>query len=509
MTSPVARLEISGLSKTFGEARVLADVGLSVAAGEIHGLVGQNGCGKSTLIKVLTGYHAPDGGARYLIDGQPLSLPVRWKQAHAAGVSVVHQDLGLLDELSVAENICVGGFPTHAGRIDRARSRQMADRVLRRLSVDLDPAAAVGTLTASQRAEVAVARALRDERAGSGLTILDESTRAFSGIDLERFHAMLRRIADAGGSVLMISHNLPEVLSVCDRVSVLRDGQMAAAGISTTGLDEPGLARLMLGRAVPTVVADVEGGDDEPAQEATVVSGLCSEALSSIDVEVGHGEVVGITGLPGSGYEEIAYLLSGARRASAGQVRLGSTVVDLRTASVRACIRAGIVLVPERREREGLAFDQSISDNISLPTIRRRGHAWHVGRGWQDADASAAIETLDIKPRRPMALVKQLSGGNQQKVLLAKWLTAAPSLLLLHEPTQAVDVGARHDILTAIKRAARAGMGVVIVSSEPLDLVAVCDRILLHTLHGPLEEIARDVDVIIDRMYGAAVPEHA
>jgi ribose transport system ATP-binding protein len=502
------RLEIRRLSKTFGETKVLSGVALSVAPGELHGIAGQNGCGKSTLVKILTGYHAPDPGAEYHVNGRPITFPVRWRQAHAAGVSVVHQDLGLLDEASVAENICVGGFPTtrFGHRIDRNRSRQVAQQVLARLDVNLDPSTLVGDLNASQRAEVAVARALRDEHSGTGLMILDESSRALSGVELARFHRMLRRLVRRGGSVIMISHNLPELLTVCDRVTVLRDGCIAAHGVPTQELGEPELARLMLGKDVPTLVRADQGNTGTPLPERVIVTGLRSKAMANLDLTVGAGEVVGITGLAGSGYEDIPYLLSGARRAEAGELRTGSQTLDLRKTDVRGCIRAGIALVPERREREGLAFDQSVRDNIALPTIARRGRPWFVGHRWQDIGARTAIKTLGIRPDRPEVLVKQLSGGNQQKVLLAKWLASTPSLLVLHEPTQAVDVGARHDILTAIRQAAGDGVSVVMVSSEPIDLVAACDRILLYGQQGSLEEVPRDVDEIIDRTYGTHLP---
>ena len=251
--SATPRLEVKGLSKTFGTTTVLDNAELIVMPGEIHGLAGQNGSGKSTIIKLLTGVHAPDAGAEYRVDGNAMRLPVRWPQAHAAGVSVVHQDLGLLDSLSVAENICIGGFPTRFRRIDRKRRDELAARTLARLGIDLNLAAPVETLTAAQRAEVAIARAMRDLRDGSGLIILDESTRALTGEDLERVHAMLRRLAATGSSAVMISHNLGELMSVTDRITILRDGKVVGAGLATSELDEQEIARRMLGGSVDIV----------------------------------------------------------------------------------------------------------------------------------------------------------------------------------------------------------------------------------------------------------------
>ncbi len=504
-----ARLSVRALTKTFGSARVLTDVELTVRPGEVHGLAGQNGSGKSTLIKIVTGLYTPDPGAEFEVDGEPVRLPVRWPEVHAAGISVVHQDLGLLDQLTVAENICIGGFPTtRLGRISRVRRDELAARTLDRLGVPLTPGRLVGTLTAAQRAEVAIARAMRDHTPGSGLIILDESTRALSGADLEHIHQLLRRIAADGSSALMVSHSLPELIAVTDRVTVLRDGRVAGAGLPTPGLSEPELARRMLGSTVEAVAprenrplapaasgtattstasatsitsatSDTSGTKTSP-NAAVTVTGLTGPKLAEVSFTVAPGEILGITGLPGSGYEQLPYLVTRAQAATGGQLVTRTGKVTLARGSVAACLRAGVVLVPERRDRDGLAFELNVRDNISLPKLTRNGRPWFVARRWQQDDADAAVKTLGIRPSTPSILVKQLSGGNQQKVLLAKWLTVGPDLLVLHEPTQAVDIGARTDILHALQRAANTGVAVLLVSSEPEDLVATCDRILVY-----------------------------
>jgi ribose transport system ATP-binding protein len=501
-----ARLSVRALTKTFGSARVLTDVELTVRPGEVHGLAGQNGSGKSTLIKIVTGLYTPDAGAQFEVDGEAVRLPVRWPEVHAAGVSVVHQDLGLLDQLTVAENICIGGFPTtRLGRISRGRRDELAARTLDRLGVPLTPGRLVGTLTAAQRAEVAIARAMRDHTPGSGLIILDESTRALSGADLEHIHQLLRRIAADGSSALMVSHSLPELIAVTDRVTVLRDGRVVGAGLPTPGLSEQELARRMLGSTVEAVTprenrplvpatpntattSTTSATSTTPATSTTrtspnaavTVTGLTGPKLAEVSFTVAPGEILGITGLPGSGYEQLPYLVTGAQPATGGQLVTRTGKVALARGSVAACLRAGVVLVPERRDRDGLAFELNVRDNISLPKLTRNGRPWFVARRWQQDDADAAVKTLDIRPSTPSILVKQLSGGNQQKVLLAKWLTVGPDLLVLHEPTQAVDIGARTDILHALQRAANTGVAVLLVSSEPEDLVATCDRILVY-----------------------------
>ncbi len=504
MSSTTPRLEIRALNKTFGEARVLTDVELTVLPGEIHGLAGQNGSGKSTLIKVLTGYHAPDAGAQYRINGVAMHLPVRIREVHGAGVSVVHQDLGLLDHLSVAENICVGGFPTTStGRIDRKKSAAIAVETLARLGVEIDPRAPVSELNATERAEIAIARAMRDHADDSGLIILDESTRALGGDDLERIHVLLRRIASLGSSVLMISNNLAELMEVADRVTVLRDGKVVANGASTADLTEGEIARFMLGSTVAGS-ADREHPAEQGAAPAVVVSGLTGRQLESVDFSLGRGEIVGISGLPGNGYEEIPYLLAGAQRATSGRIEVAGKSLDLAKASILTMIRAGVVLVPERRDRDGLAFEQSVRDNIALPALRFHGKPWFVARGWQRRTADKAGAELGIRPRNSQLLVKQLSGGNQQKVLLAKWFNLGPTLLVLHEPTQAVDVGARQDILNALRRAADSGMSVLLVSAEPDDLAAVCDRVLVYTPGQGLRPVTElTPDQLIEQIYQA------
>ena len=507
MTAP--RLEARGASKTFGSVTVLDAASLVVQPGEIHSLVGQNGSGKSTLVKILTGYHGPDAGMTLAVDGQPLSLPVHWRAAQAAGVSVVHQDLGLLDHLTVSENIGIGGF-VHSrltGRIDWQRQDRVAEAVLQRLAIPVSPRALVGELSAAHRAGVAIARALRATVPGEGMMILDEATRALPRDDLARMHALLGRVVESGTSVLMVSHNLEEVLTLSSRVTVLRDGRVVGEGLDTAGLTEADLARLMLGKTVDAVVRPAVTVREQVAAEVT---GLALDGHPPFSVTVRSGEVVGLTGLPGTGFEQVPYLLAGAARADAGTVRTTSGHVDLSRDGVCEALAAGIALVPERRGRDGVAVEMSVRDNLALPNLRRRGSRWHVGRGWQHRLTADSIQRLGIKSRSGEDLVKELSGGNQQKVLFAKWLSTDPDLLVLHEPTQAVDVGARADLLRAIGDAAAAGRGVLLVSSEPSDLVEICDRVLvLRPGQEPAELRTTDPDVVLDAIYSAQIPTGA
>ncbi len=495
------RIEVYDITKSFGSSQVLSAVSLIIQPGEIHGLVGENGSGKSTLVKILTGYHGCDKGASISLDGNALSVPLRWEEAHKAGISVVHQDLGLIDDLTVSENIGVGGYPVRGPfhTIDWKLQEEVAVAALERLSSSIAPRTLVGSLSAAQRAEVAVARALRDHKLGSGLIILDESTRSLTRDEMVRFYGMLHEVVNQGTSVLLVSHNLEEVLAQTDRVTVLRDGVVVGSGLLTSELSERELMQRMLGKEVSNLaVRTVQNG----YVPAVAITGLTGDGMEDLDFSIGKGEVVGITGLSGSGFEHIPYLLSGARPVAGGTVRIADETICLSKASVHRCIRAGIALVPERREQDGLAFELSMSENITLPTLRSRGKSWFVSRRWQDEESQRMSHDLGIRPSDPSLLVKQFSGGNQQKVLLAKWLSAGPRLLVLHEPTQAVDVGAKRDILGQIHQVAKSGISVLVVSIDVSDLAAVCNRVLVFSSSRKLVEISSlDVDEIMDMVY--------
>lgn len=504
MTQP-QRLVLSELNKRFGDTQVLHDVDLRIAPGEIHGLAGQNGSGKSTVIKILTGVYKPDPGASLVIDGVPMNLPVRWREVHHAGVSVVHQDLGILDQLSVAENICVGGFPRKRwiGAVDRAERDALCAEVLARIGTDIAPGTIAADLGAAERAEVAIARALRDHRRGEGLIILDEATRSLSGDELKRIHDLLRRVVSEGSSVLMISHNLVELANLADRVSVLRDGRLVASGLrsSETGPEE--IARYMLGGTLDAqrTATNARALSDDSAVAGQVV-GLRSNRVHAVSFTMHSGEILGLTGLPGSGYEHIPYMMTGAMRPSQGELSVGGRMIDLARCRPKDAIAAGVVLIPERRDRDGLALEMNVRDNLCLPTFRQRKRRWYVGLRWQDDLFARFTDTLGIKSAGPMSLVRELSGGNQQKVLLAKWLSTNPRILVLHEPTQGVDVGARNDILNTLRGVAKQGVALLLVSSETKDLVDVCHRILIYDqLNGLTEAVNHTEDDLIDEIY--------
>ena len=474
------RLEVSGLSKTFGRTRALRAVGLEIAPGELHGLVGQNGCGKSTLVKILTGVYSPDPGGSIAVDGRGLALPVRPAAQRAAGVSVVHQNLGLVDDRTVWENVRLGRYQAgrFTRRINRKVERAEAGRILEGLGYRLDVDSPVGRLSAQDRAAVAIARAVQDHRPGGGLVIFDESTRALGCAARGRFFELVRSLTAEGTSVLLISHQLDEVVETTDRVTVLRDGAVVESAVETRDVDEAALTTMMLGRHLASHGRAVSHARGE---QVASVRGLATDLVADFDLEVRRGEIVGLTGLVGSGFVEAAEAMTGARRAEAGTLTVDGRELplDRRRGCTEEFVRAGVAFVPERRLEEGLAGELSVTENLTLPRVRGRGGRLRIGAEWQHAETAAMIERLDIRPPNPRAPVGTLSGGNQQKVLLGKWLAGEPKLLVLHEPTQAVDVGARHDIIDAVREAARGGCGVVLASIDPSDLAVLCDRVLV------------------------------
>jgi ribose transport system ATP-binding protein len=472
---------VTGVSVTFGGNTVLRDIDLDVSAGEIHALIGQNGSGKSTLAKVLTGLYSPDPGARIEVDGAALRLPVRPMEARDRGLAVVHQSLGLVPEMSVLENMRVGRLK--AGRFSRrirwSDERREAAEVFDRLgrSVPLD--ALVLGLSEEDRATVAIARALQDAPEGGGLIIFDESTRALSRRSLEHFYEMLDGVVHAGTSALLITHRLEEVIDATDRVTVLRDGATVATGLSVARLTEAELAQLMLGRVLGEISS---GGGHAQAKSVPIVelSDAVSERLRGVSVSIAPGEIVGVTGLADSGYHELPYVLGGAHPAQSGRLVIAGDEVDLHRLSPTNAIDAGVALIPGDREHAGLAVELTVFENAALPrTSAKRGGVGVIQRRDELSKIEPWLDRLELSPMDPGVIVGKLSGGNQQKVVMAKWLGLAPKVLVMHEPTQAVDVGAREIIVKAVKDAAAAGCGVLVASGDENELSMLCDRILV------------------------------
>ncbi|MGA4981096.1 sugar ABC transporter ATP-binding protein [Streptomyces cellulosae] len=481
---PAPRLAVENVSMTFGRATVLRDVAMDVRPGEIHALIGQNGSGKSTLAKILTGLYRPDAGSRITVDGAELRLPVRPDEARAAGVAVVHQNLGLVPDATVLENTRLGRYKgsRFLRRIDWKAEAAATEAVFERLGprrIPLD--AKVADLHEDEKAVVAIARAVQDLEDGRGVIIFDESTRALGRTSLERFFALLDRIVATGTSALLITHRLEEVVEAADRVTVLRDGEIVVTGQEVEGMTKADLAHLMLGREVEGLehrTAAEVADDAAPVQ----IDGLTGGAVRALSLRVRPGEVVGVTGLGGAGHEDVPYLVSGVTKADSGTVTLPAGQVELRGLSPAAAIQRGVALVPEGRESAGLVGGMTVTENVAFPrTCTAKGSATVRPLRGRDERRLALdwIERLDVRPPWPDAMLKNMSGGNQQKVLLAKWLATDPALLVLHEPTQAVDVGARKTIVEAVRAAAREGRAVLVASSDENELALLCDRVLV------------------------------
>lgn len=482
-TGAWAWVSARSLSKTFGPAKVLREVDFDARPGEIHGLVGQNGSGKSTLIKVLSGVHPADDGSVLEVNGARLSNPVRPAELRRHGLAFVHQDLGLVDECTVLENIRLGQFSVRAisRRIDWRAERAAAEQTLARLHSEIDTSRLVSSLTHGDKAVVAIGRALQSIVPGSGCVVFDESTRALPREILPDFYETLRRLAASGTAVIIVSHRLDEVLALTDRVTVLQDGRVVAGGRATPDLTEHSLAHLLLGRELERLEERRPATPRRPASRsgsALRARDLSANSLRSLDLDAEPGEVIGVTGATGSGHAELPYVLAGVAAKATGTVAIGDREFTLPTRNPSAMIAAGIALVPEDRTQEGLALGLSAQENLTLPRARQRGRVI-LRSDWQGDEFQEAVEMLGIVPPHRHVPCSSFSGGNQQKILLAKWLLNRPRVLLLSEPTQAVDIGARVDILRAIRAAADRGVCVIVASVESQDLAAVCDRVIV------------------------------
>lgn len=506
--APAARLSVRNCSITFANNRVLRDVEIDVHAGEMHGLIGQNGSGKSTLAKILTGLYTPDEGTQVSVDGTPLRLPIRPKEARAAGVAVVHQSLGLLPHMSVLENMRIGRLRGRgiARRIHWPAERTAAAEVFERMGRGVPLDARVGDLREEERATVAIARSLQDATPGRGLIIFDESTRALGRRSLEHFFGIVDEIVDTGTAVLLITHRLEEIVDAADRVTVLRDGRAVEQGLEVAGLTESDLTGLMLGRGLIDLGSKIQAAESADLGDSIVVRGLTGLGVKDVTLDVAAGEVVGITGLAGSGYDDVPYLVSGVTPAAAGVVELGGRVLVVPELTPAKAVEAGIALVPEGRDNAGLVAEMSMTENIVFPqTARVRTSLAPFSRSGEERIVNDWIERLDIRPPNPRALVKNLSGGNAQKVLLAKWLSTGPQLFLLHEPTQAVDVGARHTIVAAIRADAARGRAILVAGSDENELALLCDRVLVFDEGRVRQELSGDftADDIVAALYSS------
>lgn len=505
-TNPMHTSELlvaRGIRKRFPGVLALDGVDLTICAGEIHALMGENGAGKSTLIKALTGVHPRDAGTVHLA-GVAIN-PRSPQQAEAVGLSTVYQEVNLIPRLTVAENICLGREPTFCGAIRWRAVRERARQALRQVGLDIDVDQELGRCSLAIQQMVAIARALD---VSAKVLILDEPTSSLDQSEVVALFSVLRRLRDQGMGIVLVTHFLDQVYVVCDRITVLRDGKLVG-NWDITLLPRRALVSAMLGRdwqppeLVPTpggAVAGKAGGEASQAHAGAVfleTKALTrTGAISPFDLTIRRGEVVGLAGLLGSGRSEIARLLFGADQADGGSLCLQGVPVAI--TSPRTAIRHGMAFITENRKTEGIIPNLSVRENLILALQGRLGPWRPLSRTAQERLANEFITALGIKTPSAEQAIRNLSGGNQQKVLIARWLCMKPQLLLLDEPTRGIDVGAKAEIELVIARLRADGLAILFISSELDEVVRTCARVLVLRDHSPVGELA-----------GASLSEHA
>jgi ribose transport system ATP-binding protein len=488
-------LKIDGLHKSFGGVKALDNVSLTVRHGEVHGLLGQNGSGKSTLIKILSGFYNADGEPLIVIDGRRVRLPVSPQALRKHRVSFVHQHLGLFPSLTVLENLLLLDLAIENRwlmnwRAEARRARELFERY----GLHLDPLSPLSRLSPVDRAQLAIVRAFDQLRRSSaerarGLVILDEPTPFLPAHDVETLFKLVREIVADGASVIFVSHDIDEVLEITERATVLRDGRVAGV-FETAAMAKAEVIRMIVGRHVD--LETMRPPAKTLPKPSLSIGGLRGGAIDSFSVDLGFGEVVGLTGLIGSGYSDVVYMIFGATPALSGTLDIAGDRVELSGMSPRRAIGMGCILIPGDRLTSGAVPSLTVSDNINQPVLSRVTRSWALAQATLVRNAYLLANRFDVRPRDPTRLLGALSGGNQQKALLAKWLQTEPRLILLDEPTQGVDVGARAQVFEAIAAAARSGASVLCASSDYEQLTAICDRVLVFNRGMVTEELIGD-----------------
>jgi ribose transport system ATP-binding protein len=486
---------LTDIAKSFGGAKALNGVSLEVLAGEVHGLLGKNGSGKSTLVKVLAGFHAPDPGGRMEFNGEDVALPLRPGDFRRLGMSFVHQNLGLVPTLTVLENLRLSGLTSISRSfINWPQERQQAREALARFDLRLDPDERIDRLSAVDRALLAIVRAFEDirvarERTGKpGLVLLDEPTPFLPREGVEKLFGLVRSIAAHGSSVVFISHDIDEVMAITDRVTVLRDGSVAGSLVTAQATHDD-VVEMIVGRKLARSIG-ARTSDTVTREPRVRLQNVSNAQLRSCSITVGKGEILGLTGLIGSGYEELPYLVFGARPPKTGTLAFDDgNPVALSSLTPRKAIDMGLALLPGDRQGASGVDTLPIVDNMFLPDIERFFSRGFLNNSRMKREARILGEAFEVRPNDPLLKLSSLSGGNAQKVLIARWMNRKPTLLLLDEPTQGVDVGTRQHIFLALRAAAAQGMSVICASSDAEQLADICDRVLVFARGAICEEI--------------------
>lgn len=477
-------LSVEGISKSFGPVTALSDVNFDLRAGEVHALMGENGAGKSTLVKVLAGLHRQSAG-QILIGGQPVEFDSP-RDATAAGISVVHQELLLFGELTVAENVFAGHYPRKSsGLVDWHLMRQQARALLADLDChDLDVDTKLASLSVAMRQRVEIARALNQN---AQVLILDEPTAALTESDAQRLLDIVLRLRDRGVGIIYVSHRMNEIFRISDRMTVLRDGKYVGT-VDADQTDEAALVSMMVGRSIDQVFPKADVPIGAPMLEVQGLS--CGPLVQNASFTVHKGEILGLAGLVGSGRTELALTLFGITPAESGTIRIDGQQVSI--TSPRDARNAGIAYVPEDRGHQGLVKPMSIRENITMAILDRLSPGGFLRRAEERQVAQDGFNRLGVRAAGIEQRVGDLSGGNQQKVVIAKWLETRPKLLILDEPTRGIDVGAKAEIHRLMGEMAGQGLAILMISSELPEVLAMSDRVLVIAEGRIAAELDRD-----------------
>ena len=487
MTNAVATakqplLELKGITKRFPGVQALSEVSLDLRPGEVHALVGENGAGKSTLIKVMTGFHQADEGAM-LIGGQPVvfSNP---HQAIQAGIACIYQELSIVPQLDVAKNLFLGNWPTKGKFLDRKALYQQAGEILKRVNLDVSPKALASDLSIAQQQMVEIGRALTRN---TQVIIMDEPTSSLTDKEAAGLMDLIRQLKAEGTTIVYISHKLDEVLSISDSITVLCDGKNATT-VPAEGTSRDQLIQYMLGRTLTNMF---NKQNTEIGQPVMCVQGLTREpAFRNISFEVRAGEVLGFFGLVGAGRSEIMWAIFGVDKATAGTVTLNGQSVHIR--SPKDAVANGLALVPEDRKHDGLALRLSVMENMTLVKLPDISPAGFIDQAKRRQLSDTYVSDIRVKTPSIRQLAGNLSGGNQQKVVISKWLMTDPKVLILDEPTRGIDVGSKSEIYALIDQLASQGMAVIVVTSEMNEILGICDRIITVYEGNITREFTRD-----------------
>ena len=490
MTEPAPMLRMTGIAKRFPGVQALAGVDLEVAPGEVHGLLGENGAGKSTLLKILSGAQQPDAGS-IIFEGREITLPSP-DAAQALGIVTIYQELSLFPALTVAENIFLGREPMSGPFIDWAATRRATKELGSRFGLDLPADKLVRDLSVAQQQMVEIARALSMQ---SRLIIMDEPTSALSQREAQRLFGIVRELKRNGISIIFVTHRLPEVMQICDRITVLKDGKPSGkAEVAAISVED--IVRMMVGRTGADLFKRLP--TRSPGSTVLNISNLSGVAtandpravvLRDISFELRRGEILGIAGLVGSGRTELARAIFGADPKRGGAIALDGADLDIR--SPEDAIAADIGLVPEDRKQQALFLDLAVRENLSVTALGKLVRFGFVNRQQERDLVERYRKSLNIRMASPDQKVRNLSGGNQQKVVLARWLALGPRVLIVDEPTRGIDVGAKAEVHMLLHEMAMSGIGIIAISSELPEIMAISDRILViraGRLAGVLEQ---------------------